>query len=147
MGGRRSDCPPTPFHRRTVPDYNLMRYRHHASRVPPPERCNTTLAANDLAKAREYADRCMPLLAEFQLSSPTLLVLRDLGYCYKVLGNVQSRTAGDRSLYTIDRRGAASSFARVVLKRVAVWREWNRRGAATAESEAERHRVERLLQN
>jgi IS6 family transposase len=43
LGGRRSDCPPTPFHRWAVPDCNLMRRRHRASRVPPLESCNTAL--------------------------------------------------------------------------------------------------------
>jgi hypothetical protein len=41
VGGRRSDCPPTPFHRWAVPDRNLTRRRHRGSRVPPPECCNT----------------------------------------------------------------------------------------------------------
>src|SRR5260370_27452369 len=46
VGGRRSDCPPTPFHRGAVPDCNLTRRRHRASRVLPPQSCSTAATRN-----------------------------------------------------------------------------------------------------
>src|SRR5260370_4878851 len=52
VGGRRSDCPPTPIHRWAVPDCNLTRRRHRASRVPPPESCNTASDRVKLATIR-----------------------------------------------------------------------------------------------
>ena len=104
------------------------------------------LGINDLGKAREYAGRCAPYLSEFRLSSPSLLFLRDLGYCYKALGNVHSGLTADRSLSAEARRVEAVEAKDWYTKGAAVWREWDRRGAATAESEAERMRVEHLLQ-
>jgi hypothetical protein len=73
-------------------------------------------------------------------------VLRDLGYCYRVLGNVQSRIAKDRSLTAAERNAAAAVSRDWYNKAYAVWSEWKRRGAASFESEAERHRLEHLLQ-
>ena len=107
---------------------------------------DTELALGNVSKAQEYADRCRPFLDEFQPSSPSLLVLRDLGYCYKVLGNVQSRIARDRSLTAAERNAAAAVSRDWYSKALAVWSEWKRRGAANVESEAERHRLEHLLQ-
>jgi len=103
------------------------------------------LALDNVSKAREYADRCRPYLDEFQLSSPSLLVLRDLGYCYKALGNIQGRIARERSLRAAERSAAAALSRDWYTKGSAVWSEWRRRGAATFEREAERHRLERLL--
>jgi eukaryotic-like serine/threonine-protein kinase len=103
------------------------------------------LAMNNLAKAREYADRAVPLLQEFNLSSPSLLILRDLGYGYKILGEVQSRRAADRSVSAADRRSAAAASRDWYAKSASVWSEWNRRGGETPESEAERRAVEQLL--
>jgi hypothetical protein len=51
VGGRRSDCPPTPFHSWAVPDCNLTRLRHRASRVLPPESCNTAGSPNETSAA------------------------------------------------------------------------------------------------
>jgi eukaryotic-like serine/threonine-protein kinase len=46
------------------------------------------LAVNDLAKARQYADLSLPILKEFNPASPSLLVVRDVGFCYESLGSV-----------------------------------------------------------
>ena len=104
------------------------------------------LALNDLAKARHYADTALPFLNEFNLTSPSLLVLRELGLCYESLGSVQRQMAMDRSITSSDRQAAAEDARQWYLKSAAVWEEWKRRGAATPESELERHKVERLLQ-
>ena len=103
------------------------------------------LALGNVSKAREHTDRCRQFLDEFQMSSPSLLVLRDLGYCYRVLGDVQSRIAKDRSLTSAERNAAAAVSRDWYSKAYAVWSEWVKRGAATAESEVERRKVERLL--
>ena len=104
------------------------------------------LAVNDLATARQYADSSLPFFNEFKPDSNSLLVLRDLGLCYESLGNVQRRIGLDHSLSSLARRAAKSSAHDWYTKSAGVWTEWNRRGAATPESEVERHKVERLLQ-
>jgi hypothetical protein len=103
------------------------------------------LALSKVSEAREHADRCRQFLDEFQISSPGLLVLRDLGYCYRVLGDVQSRIAVDRSLTSAERNAAAAVSRDWYSKAYAVWSEWVKRGAATPESEVERRKVDRLL--
>jgi hypothetical protein len=103
------------------------------------------LAANDLSQARKYADRAAALSHEFHVSSPSLLVLRDIGYCDKVLGNVHRRAASDPALPAEERRASAAASREWYTKSSEVWREWDRRGVATPESEAERNKVEGLL--
>lgn len=103
------------------------------------------LAVGNLTLARQFAVSAVPFLDEFKPSSPSLLVLRDVGFCYQSIGNVQRRIAIDHS-FSADERHAAEAEARQwYLKSSEVWDEWNRRGAATPESEIERHKVERLL--
>lgn len=104
------------------------------------------LAMNDVAKATQEADSSLPFFNEFKVTSPSLLVLRDLGFCYESLGNVQIRVAEDLSRLPEERRIAAAASRDWYTKSAAVWTEWNRRGAATPESEAEWHKAERLLQ-
>jgi eukaryotic-like serine/threonine-protein kinase len=104
------------------------------------------LALNDLAKAQEYVDSTVPFFNEFKPDSNSLLVLRDLGLCYKTIGNVQRRIASDQSLSASDRRAAETKAHQWYLKSADVWNGWVRRGAATPESEVERRKVERLLQ-
>jgi len=103
------------------------------------------LAVNDLAKARQYANSSLRFFNEFEPNANNLLVLRDVGLCYESLGNVQRRIAMDRSSSPSE-RGAGEAAARDWYSKSAdVWKEWNRRGAATPESELERHKIERLL--
>jgi hypothetical protein len=104
------------------------------------------LAVNDLQKARRYADLSTTFFNEFKITSQSLLVLRDVGFCYENLGNVQRRIAMDRILSASERRDAARSSQEWYRKSIEIWDEWNRRGAATQESELERRNVERLLQ-
>ena len=103
------------------------------------------LALNDLAKARQYADLALPFLNTFPLASPDLRVLRDVGLCYESLGNVQREIALSRSFSAGERHRAEAEVRKWYLKSSDVWNEWNRRGAATPESEIERHKVERRL--
>jgi serine/threonine protein kinase len=104
------------------------------------------LAMNRIADARIHAASALPFLAEFKVTSPSLVVLRDLGFCYESLGNVQRSVAADRSLTIAERRAAQAEGREWYQKSAGAWNEWLRRGAATPESEAARHRIERLLQ-
>jgi eukaryotic-like serine/threonine-protein kinase len=103
------------------------------------------LAMNNPAKARQYANAALPLLDRFEVTSPSLLVLRDVGFCYESEAAVQHRLAADPVLSPAE-RVAAEAESRTWYQRSAdVWDTWNRRGAATPESERERRKVERLL--
>jgi len=103
------------------------------------------LAVGNLTLARQFAASAEPFLDEFKPSSPSLLVLRDVGFCYESIGNVQRRIAIDHSFSAAERHLAEAEARQWYLKSSEVWDEWNRRGAATPESEIERHKVERLL--
>ncbi len=103
------------------------------------------LAVGNLTLARQFADSAVPFLDEFKLSSPSLLVLRDVGFCYESLGNVQRQIALEHSFSVAERQTAEAEAHKWYLKSSQVWDEWNRRGAATTESEIERQKVERLL--
>ena len=103
------------------------------------------LAIGDLAQARQYAVSALPFFAEFRPDSQSLLVLRDVGFCYETMGNVQQRIASDRLLSAPSRRVAHEDAHEWYLKSAAVWKEWNARGAATPESEAERLKIDRLV--
>ena len=105
------------------------------------------LAMHDLAKARQYSDLSLPFLKEFNPTAPDLLVVRDVGFCYESLGNLQRRIARDGSLSPSDRRTAEAESHQWFQKSADAWSEWDRRGAATPESELERLKVERLLGN
>jgi serine/threonine protein kinase len=104
------------------------------------------LAVNDRAKAKQYADSAVPFIDEFKVASPSLLVLRNLGFCYESIGNIQRRIAGDRLLSASERQTALADAREWYAKSAAVWEEWNRRGVATPESELERRKVENFLQ-
>jgi hypothetical protein len=103
------------------------------------------LAVNDLAKARQYANAALPFLDKFSVTSPSLLVLRDLGFCYESEGAVQQRIAVDSNLSSAERLTAQAEARRWYSKSAEVWSTWNARGAATPESERERHKVESFL--
>jgi serine/threonine protein kinase len=103
------------------------------------------LAVNDLTKAREYAEAALPFLEKFDVTSPSLLVLRDLGFCYESEGAVQHRIAMDRELPSAERLTAQAESRRWYSKSAEAWSTWNKRGAATPESERERHKVENFL--
>jgi tetratricopeptide (TPR) repeat protein len=104
------------------------------------------LSMNHIADARSHAASALPFLAAFKVTSPSLVVLRDLGFCYESLGNVQRSLAADRSGALAERRAAQAQAREWYQKSSGVWNEWFRRGAATPESEAARHKIERLLQ-
>lgn len=103
------------------------------------------LAVKDLAKARQYSNAALPFLHEFGTESPSLLVLRDVGSCYESEGNAQFHAALDPTLPPAARHAAEAESNEWYRNSAKVWATWNRRGVATAESEQERQRVERLL--
>ena len=47
-----------------------------------PGSSDAELALNDVQKARQYAESFASFFTEFKVNSPSLLVLRDLGFCY-----------------------------------------------------------------
>jgi tetratricopeptide (TPR) repeat protein len=104
------------------------------------------LAAGNLTQARQFAQAALPFLSEFTPASPSLLVLRDVGFCDASLGDLQRRIAKDRSLTSFERHTAETESHDWFQKSDDVWREWNRRGGSTPESELERNKVVRLLQ-
>lgn len=105
------------------------------------------LAVHDIAKARQYADLSLPLVKTFPLASPDLRILRDVGFCYESLGNVQSQVAQARAFSLSQRSAATAESTGWYRKSLEVWEEWRRRGAATPESELERRKIEGLLEN
>jgi serine/threonine protein kinase len=104
------------------------------------------LAAGNLAQARQFAQGALPFLSEFTPASPSRLVLRDVGFCDTSLGNLQRRIAEDRSLGALERHAAERESHDWFQKSNDVWNEWNRRGSPTPESELERNKVLRWLQ-
>jgi tetratricopeptide (TPR) repeat protein len=103
------------------------------------------LALNNPAKARQYANAALPFLDQFESTSPSLLVLRDVGFCEESEAAVQHRMAADRGL-SLPEQVAAEAESRTWYQRSEdVWATWNRRDAATPESEHERRKVEQLL--
>jgi serine/threonine protein kinase len=103
------------------------------------------LAVADISKAREYADAALPYMGGFAVTSPSLLVLRDLGFCFESEGGLHHRLATDR-LYPPPERLAAEAESRTWYRKSEdVWTTWNARNAATPESERERRKVERVL--
>jgi tetratricopeptide (TPR) repeat protein len=122
-----------------LPDYRLSLMRSYCKLA------DAELAVNDVAKAQEIANQSLPLLNEFTIRSPSLFVLRGLGYCYKTLGNIERHIATDQKLSPSDRHAAFDAARDWYEKAAGLWVEWNRRGAATPESEIEHHRVEHIL--
>jgi serine/threonine protein kinase len=105
------------------------------------------LVVGNLPQAQQFASSALPFLDEFKPTSPSLLVLRDVGRCYESVGNVQKQMAADRS-FSAPERQAAEAEARLWYRRSAdVWTEWDRRGVATPESEIERRKVEHYLKS
>ena len=125
------------------------------SKLPPLDRVrlmraycrlsDAELAVNDLEQARQHADAARPFFDEFKVTSPNLLVLSYLGFCFESLGNVSAREATNRSRPSSERRAAAADSRQWLQRSLDTWNEWNRRGVATPASEVERHKVERLL--
>ena len=105
------------------------------------------LAVANIAKARQYADAALPFLGEFAVTSPSLLVLRDVGFCFESEGALQHRLATDQ-VYPPAERLAAEAESRTWYRKSAdVWTTWNTRNAATPESERERRKVEHVLKS
>jgi serine/threonine protein kinase len=103
------------------------------------------LDVKNVATAQQYANEALPLLGEFQVTSPSLLVLRDVGFCYESEAEVQHRIALDPALPLAERGNAAAASREWYQKSLETWTTWNRRSAATPESEHERRKVEHLL--
>src|SRR5258708_25875280 len=101
---------------------------------------------NGVGDVGRHGAAALAFLAGFKVTSPSLMVLRDLGFCYESLGNVQRSLAADRSGPLAERRAAQAQAREWYQKSSGVWNEWFRRGATTPESEAARHKIERLLQ-
>ena len=106
---------------------------------------DSELAVNNLDKARQYADSAVRFFDDFKITSQSLLVLRDLGFCYESLGNVQRQISMNSSFSAARRHAAHTQAQHWFQKSAEVWSEWKRRDASTPESEIERHKVERLL--
>ena len=106
---------------------------------------DSELAVNNLDKARQYADSAVRFFDDFKITSQSLLVLRDLGFCYESLGNVQRQISMNPSFSAARRHAAHTQALQWFQKSAEVWSEWKRRGATTPESEQERRKVERLL--
>ena len=87
----------------------------------------------------------LPFFTEFTVTSPSLVVLRDIGFYYEALGDVQRSITADSSFSFAERRAAQAEAREWYQKSAEVWNEWVKRGAATPESEVERRKVERLL--
>jgi tetratricopeptide (TPR) repeat protein len=103
------------------------------------------LVLNNPAKARQYANAALPFLDQFEVTSTSLLVLRDVGFCYESEAAVQHRIAADPVLSPPERLAAEAESQTWYQRSADVWATWNRRGAATPESEHERRKVEHLL--
>jgi tetratricopeptide (TPR) repeat protein len=103
------------------------------------------LGVQDLANAKSYAASSLPFFAQFNMTSPSLFVLRDLGLCYEGLGNVQRQIEMSHSLSPSERQATQAEEREWYSKSEAVWNEWKRRGVATPGSERERLKVERLI--
>jgi len=102
------------------------------------------LALDDRMQAQQYAQAAQPFFTEFKLSSPSLTIVRDLGFCYETFADL-ARVAASHSPTPAARRAARSDAHRWYLNSVAAWTEWVRRGVATSDSEHERRKIERLL--
>ena len=103
------------------------------------------LALNNPVKARQYVNAALPFLDQFEVTSPSLLVLRDVGFCYESEAAVQHRMAADKALSPAERLAAEAESRTWYQRSADVWATWNARGAATPESEHERRKVEHLL--
>ena len=103
------------------------------------------LAVSNPAKARQYANAALPFLGEFAVTSPSLLVLRDVGFCFESEGALQRRLATDQVYPPAERLVAQEQSRTWYRKSADVWATWNTRNAATPESERERRKVEHLL--
>jgi eukaryotic-like serine/threonine-protein kinase len=103
------------------------------------------LSMNRVADARRHADLSVGLLNQFKTTSPSLVVLRDLGFCYETVGNAQQSIAQDPSFPSARRRIAGRQARQWYLRSLDAWTEWVRRNVATPDSEVERYRLERRL--
>lgn len=106
---------------------------------------DASLAVEDLTKARQYANAALPLLDKFNVTSSSLLVLRDVGFCYESEGAVQHSIAMNRKLPPAEWLTAEAESRRWYSKSDDVWSVWKKREAATPESERERYKVENFL--
>ncbi|WP_213807491.1 serine/threonine-protein kinase [Granulicella sp. dw_53] len=103
------------------------------------------LVMKNLTKARQYANAAMPLLDKFDVTSPSLLVLRDIGFCEESEGEVQHRIAMDPIRSSVEGVAAEEESQRWYRKSADIWNTWSRRRAATPESEREGRKVDHLL--
>jgi hypothetical protein len=99
----------------------------------------------NLPTAKTYATSALSFFKQFNVTSPSLMVLRELGLCDEGLGNLQRQIALSHSISPSERQAGQEEERKWYLKSDAVWIEWKRRGAATPGSERERRKVEHLL--
>ena len=104
------------------------------------------LGVGNVSQARAYADKALPFLEEFTPTSPSLLVLRDTGRCYESMGNVQRQMAKGARNAAPEREAALEDARLWYARSVDVWDSCKSRGATTPESELERRKVLRSLQ-
>jgi eukaryotic-like serine/threonine-protein kinase len=103
------------------------------------------IGAGDIAKAEQYASAALPYFSGFSTTSPSLLVLRDVGLCFESEAELQHRLAVDPLYPTKQRLSAEGESRNWYRKSDAVWTTWVDRNAATPESERERRKVECAL--
>jgi len=104
------------------------------------------LALNHVSRAEERVAAALPFFEEFKVTSQSLTVLRDLGFCYEALGDVRWNLARDPTRSAAARRSARADAHEWYSRSAQAWALWKSRGVATADSEAERHKAERLVQ-
>jgi eukaryotic-like serine/threonine-protein kinase len=103
------------------------------------------IAVGNIAAARQYAAEAQPFFSGFATTSPSLLVLRDIGFCFASEAELQHRLAINTISPPGERLAAETESRNWYKKSAAVWTTWDARDAATPESERERRTVERAL--
>ena len=103
------------------------------------------LSVNDISGAKRDADAALPLLYEFNDSSPSLQVLRNVGLCLETEGNLQRYLAFALGASSSEKRSAEEAARTYYRSSEQVWDEWVRRGAETPESKRESMRVRRVI--
>jgi serine/threonine protein kinase len=102
------------------------------------------LALHQPLRARGRAEAALPFFAEFTSTSPSLTVLRELGFCFEALGDVQAAFARDSSLSATARRAARVEALQWYQRSADTWQLWESRGVSTPDSDVELRRAQLL---
>ncbi|MGI4757000.1 MAG: serine/threonine protein kinase [Janthinobacterium lividum] len=102
------------------------------------------LAAGELGLATDFMHQAMPLLAQYDSNSPSLLVLRNVSLCLRTDGEVHLYSA--RNAASKSRAEAAKAAAGDFEKSRHIWMVWKQRGADSPESLRESRHVDELLE-